>query len=101
MDDFKTICIFENLTISAYFFKRREDFSCLLKNSAFSNIIPHVLNTFKLRTLCARLYLFVVYLVFAPVFSTSIHRCENNSPDIKVPMNVIETEMFYVDFTSQ
>ena len=33
MDDFKTICIYENLPISAYFFERREDFSCLLKKS--------------------------------------------------------------------
>ena len=29
MDDFKTICIYENLPISACFFKRQEDFSCL------------------------------------------------------------------------
>ena len=40
MDDFKTICIYENLPIFAYFFKRREDFSCFLKNLTFSNIIP-------------------------------------------------------------
>ena len=50
MDDFKTICIYENLPVSVYFFKKREDFSCLLKNPTFfSNIIPHakhVLNTF-------------------------------------------------------
>ena len=49
MDDFKTFCIYENLPIFTYFFKRREDFSCLLKNPIFSNIIPrakHVLNTF-------------------------------------------------------
>ena len=29
MEDFKTICIYENLPIFAYFFKRREDFSRL------------------------------------------------------------------------
>ena len=95
MGDFKTICIFENLPISAYFFKRREDFSCLLKNPIFSNIIPrakHVLNTFELIMLCARLYLFVIDISFAPVISTSIHRYVNNSPDIKVLMKVIETE---------
>ena len=73
-------------------------------NPAFSNIFPHakhVLNTFKLRTLCARLYLFVVNILFAPVISTSIHRCVNNFPGIKVLMMVIETETFNVDFTSQ
>ena len=48
-----------------------------LKNLTFSNIFPcakHVLHTFKFRTLCARLYLFVVYILFALVISTSIHR---------------------------
>ena len=59
------------------------------------------LSSFKLKTLCARLYLFVVYILFAPIISTSIHRCVNNSPDIKVLMNVIETKTFNVDFTSQ
>ena len=104
MDDFKMICIYENLPIFAYFFKRREDFSHLLKNPPFSNIFPrtkHILNTFKLRTLYARLYLFVVYILFAPVISTSIHRCVNNFSDIKVLMKVSETETFNVDFTSQ
>ena len=33
MDDFKTISIYENLPIFAYFFKRQEDFCCLLKKS--------------------------------------------------------------------
>ena len=50
MDNFKTICIYENLPISAYFFKKWEGFSCLLKNPIFSNIIPHakhILNTFN------------------------------------------------------
>ena len=50
---------------------------------------------------CARLYLFVVYVLFAPVISTIIHRCVNNSPDIKLLMKVIEPETFNVDFTSQ
>ena len=31
MNDFKTICIYENCSIFAYFFKRREDFSRHLK----------------------------------------------------------------------
>ena len=39
MDDFKTICIYENLPIFAYFFKRREDFSRLLKKS---NILKYL-----------------------------------------------------------
>ena len=33
MDDFKTICVYEYLTISAYFFERQENFSCHLKIS--------------------------------------------------------------------
>ena len=105
MDNFKTICIYEKLPISAYFFKRREDISCLLKNPIFSNIIPrakHVLNTFKLRTLYARFFFFfVVYILFAPVILTSIFRCVNSSHDIKVLMKVIKTETFNVGFTSQ
>ena len=44
MDDFKTICIYENLPIFAYFFKSREDFSCLLKKS----------NNFKYHSTCQR-----------------------------------------------
>ena len=79
-------------------------FLSLKKNPTFSNIFPctkHILNTFKLRTLCARLYLFVIYTLFAPIISTSIHRYENNSPDIKVLMKVIRTETFNVGFTSQ
>ena len=74
-------------------------FSSLKKNPTFSNINPrakHVLNTFKPRTLCARLYLLIVYILFAPVISTSFHCCVNNSPDINVPMEVIETETFNV-----
>ena len=51
--------------------------------------------------LCARLYLFVVYILFAPFISTSIHRRANSSPDIKVLMKVIDTETFNVDFTSK
>ena len=98
------IYIYENLPIFAYFFKRREDFSRpLKKNPTFSNIFPrakHVLNTFKSRRLCVRLYLFVVNILLAPVISTSTHRCVNNSPDTKVLMKVIETETFNVDFTS-
>ena len=91
--DFKTICIYENLPISAYFFERRED---------FSNIIPHakhVLNTFKLRT---HVCIFsVVYILFAFVISTRIHCCVNNSYDIKVLMKFIKTETFNVGFVSQ
>ena len=42
------------------------------KNPTISNIFPRakqVLNTFDLRKLCAHLYLFVVYILFAPVIS--------------------------------
>ena len=52
-------------------------------------------------TVRARLYVFVVYILFAPVILTRIHHCVNNFPDIKVLMMVIETETFNVDFTSQ
>ena len=44
---------------------------------------------------------FAVYILFAPVISTSIHRCVNNSHDIKVLMKVIKTETFNVGFTSK
>ena len=44
---------------------------------------------------------FVVYILFAPVILTSIHRCANNSHDIKVLMKVIKIETFNVNFTSQ
>ena len=60
MDDFKTICIFGNLLVFAYFLKDGRIYLVSLrnkKNPIFSNIFPcakHVLNTFKLRTLCAR-----------------------------------------------
>ena len=46
MDDFKTICICENLPLSAYFFTRRKDFSCLLKKS---NIFKYH-STYQTRT---------------------------------------------------
>ena len=61
MGDFRTICIYENLLISAYFFKRREDFPCVWRNPTFLNTIPrakHVFNTSKLWTWYARWYLF-------------------------------------------
>ena len=45
--------------------------------------------------------LYVYFILFAPVISTSIHHCVNNSLDIKALMMVIETETFNVDFTSQ
>ena len=35
------------------------------------------------------------------IILTSIHRCLNNSPDIKVLMKAIETETFIDGFTSQ
>ena len=37
------------------------------------------------------MYLFIIYISYAPVISTSIHRYVNYS-DIKVLMMVIETE---------
>ena len=48
-----------------------------------------------------KMYIFVVYILFALVISTSIHRCMNSSSDIKVLMKVIETETFNFDFISQ
>ena len=75
-------------------------FLSLKKNPTFSNIIPcakYILNTFKLRTLYACLYLFIVYILFAPVILTSIHPCVNN-PHIKVLMKVIETKTSNIDF---
>ena len=42
---------------------------------------------------------FLIYNIFAPVISTSIHRCVNSiSHDIKVLMKVIKTERFNVVF---
>ena len=74
-----------------------------MKKSNIFNIFPrakHVLNTFKLRMLCARLYLFVVYISLVPVISANIHRYVNCS-DILVLMIVPKTETFNVDFNSQ
>ena len=103
IDVFETICIHENLPISAYFIERREDFLLSLKkNPTFLNIIPrtkHVLNDFKLRTQYSRLYLFVVYILF--VILTCIYLYVNNSDDIKVWMKVIKTETLNVGNTSQ
>ena len=45
-DHFKTICIYKNLRIFAYFFKIREDFSRLLKKS---NILKYI-STSQTRT---------------------------------------------------
>ena len=61
----------------------------------FSNIIPrakHVLNTFKLKRLYARLYLFVVYILFAPVILTNIPRCVNNSLITKSWWRILKTK---------
>ena len=44
---------------------------------------------------------FDVYILFAPVISTSIHRCVNYSYDIKVLMKVMKTETFHDGFTLQ
>ena len=44
-------------------------------------------------------YLFFVYILFAPVISTTIHRYFNYS-DIQALMMVTETETFNVDFIS-
>ena len=64
MDDFKTICIYENLLVFAYFLKNGRIYLVSLRNPTFSNIFPrakHNLNTFKLSTLCARLCIFSLY----------------------------------------
>ena len=48
---------------------------------------------------------FVIYIYFALYFtlviSTSIHRCVNNSYDIKVLVKVIKIETFNVGFKSK
>ena len=44
---------------------------------------------------------FVIYVSFAFVISTNIHRCVNDSPDIEVLMKVIKTETFNIGFTSK
>ena len=44
---------------------------------------------------------FIVYILFTPVISISIHCRVNNSLDIKILMKVTEAETFEVDFTSQ
>ena len=50
MDDFNMICLYENLPILAYFFKRREDFSCLKKKKKkkiqYFQILFHVPNIY-------------------------------------------------------
>ena len=82
MDDFKTICIYRNILVFAYLLKNVRVYLVSLKNLTFWNIFlraKHVLNTFKLWMLCARLYLFVVYISYAPVISASIHRYMNYS----------------------
>ena len=43
---------------------------------------------------------FVIYIYFASIISTSIHRRVNNSYDIKVLMKVIKTETCNVGVTS-
>ena len=65
--------------------------SCLARGMIFENVVflRDKKNPSVLRTLCADLYLFVVYILFVPVISTSIHRCVNNYPDIKVLTEVI------------
>ena len=102
MDDFKTICIYENLLVFAYFLINEKIYLVSLGNPTFSNIfscVRHVLNTFELWTLCAHLYLFVVYFSFAPVISASIHRYVIYS-DIQILMMVTETETFNINFNS-
>ena len=98
MDDFKTICMYENLLVFEYFLNGRF-FLISFGNPIFSKILPrarHVLNTFEL---CARLYLSVVYFSFAPVISASIHRYVNYF-DIQVLMMISETETINDDFNS-
>ena len=102
MDDFKTTCIYENLPIFAYFFKRREDFSRPFKKIQHFQISFHVPNTYlilkKKNAMCTFVSFCCIHLI-VPVILTSIHHCVNNSPDIKELMMVIETETFNVDFT--
>ena len=85
MNDFKTIYMYENLHIFAYFFKKQEDFSRLLKNS----------NIFKYLSMCQTrswyfwiknaMCMFVCFhcILFAPVILTIINRFVNNFPDIR------------------
>ena len=69
MDDFKTIYIYiyiyENLLVVAYFSINGRFCLVSLGNSTFSNVFPrakHVLMTFELWTLCARLCIFSLYI---------------------------------------
>ena len=59
------------------------------------------LNDFwTMNAMCTFVNLFVIYILFAPVISASIHRCVNYF-DIQVLMMVTETETFNVDFASK
>ena len=65
MDDFKTIYIYENLLVVAYFLINGRIYLVSLGNPTFSNMFPrarHVLKTFELWTLCARLWIFSLYI---------------------------------------
>ena len=42
-----------------------------------------------------------IYIFFAAIILTSIHRYVNNSHDIKILMKVIKTGTFNVDFKSE
>ena len=91
---FKTIYIYENLLVFAYFLINGRIYLVSLGNPTFSNTFLRaraVRMTFELRTLCVRLYLFVVYFSFDPVISASIRRYVNYSY-IQVLMMVTETE---------
>ena len=71
-DDFKTIYIYENLFVFVYFLINRRVYLVSLGNPSFLNIFPgarDVLNTFELWTLCARSYLFVVYIFYLLLLS--------------------------------
>ena len=65
MIDFRAICIRENLLVFAYFLMSRRIYLVSLGNPTFSNIFPrarHILMTFKLWPLCARLCIFSLYI---------------------------------------
>ena len=70
-----------------------------VKRFGFNNLhqdldIMRIVHTVRLYLL----FIFVIYILFAPDISTSIHRCVNNSNDINVLMKVIKTETFNIGF---
>ena len=95
MDDFKTIYIYENLLVVAYFLINGRFLSrFFVKYAIFKYVSTFQTRSFDfwiMNTMCTFEYLFVVYFSFAPVISASTQRNVNYS-DIQILMMVTETE---------